>query len=73
MSCWRISALAPWKSGDWVRAGQSDQPGPDLRAVSGYGQSGPYANRPGFASVCEGLGGLRYINGFPANHRCVRI
>jgi crotonobetainyl-CoA:carnitine CoA-transferase CaiB-like acyl-CoA transferase len=33
--------------------------------VSGYGQSGPYANRPGFASVCEGLGGLRYINGFP--------
>ena len=33
--------------------------------VSGYGQSGPLASRPGFASVCEGFGGLRHINGFP--------
>jgi len=33
--------------------------------VSGYGQSGPYAQRPGFASACEAFGGLRYINGFP--------
>ena len=33
--------------------------------VSGYGQSGPYAARPGFASACEGVGGLRYVNGFP--------
>jgi len=33
--------------------------------VSGYGQDGPYAARPGFASACEGIGGFRYINGFP--------
>jgi crotonobetainyl-CoA:carnitine CoA-transferase CaiB-like acyl-CoA transferase len=33
--------------------------------VSGYGQNGPYAPRPGFASVCEGFGGFRYVNGFP--------
>lgn len=33
--------------------------------VSGYGQTGPYASRPGFASVCEAVGGLRHINGFP--------
>jgi crotonobetainyl-CoA:carnitine CoA-transferase CaiB-like acyl-CoA transferase len=33
--------------------------------VSGYGQSGPYAGRAGFASVGEAMGGLRYINGFP--------
>ena len=33
--------------------------------VSGYGQTGPSATKPGFASVCEGFGGLRYINGFP--------
>jgi len=40
---------------------------PDLiyARVSGYGQSGPYAGRPGFASVCEGEGGLRYVNGVP--------
>ena len=33
--------------------------------VSGYGQTGPFATKPGFASVCEGFGGFRYINGFP--------
>ena len=40
---------------------------PDLvyTRVSGYGQTGPYAAKPGFASVCEGFGGLRYVNGFP--------
>ncbi|MDA0240211.1 MAG: CoA transferase [Proteobacteria bacterium] len=33
--------------------------------VSGYGQTGPYAEKPGFASVGEGFSGLRHINGFP--------
>lgn len=33
--------------------------------VSGYGQTGPYAMKPGYASVCEGFGGFRYVNGFP--------
>ena len=33
--------------------------------VSGYGQTGPYSSRPGFASVGEAMGGIRYINGFP--------
>ncbi|PPR78654.1 MAG: Succinyl-CoA--L-malate CoA-transferase beta subunit [Alphaproteobacteria bacterium MarineAlpha2_Bin1] len=33
--------------------------------VSGYGQTGPYKDKPGFASVCEGIGGFRYLNGFP--------
>ena len=32
--------------------------------VSGYGQTGPYAPRAGFASVAEAMGGIRYINGF---------
>ena len=36
-----------------------------LARVSGYGQTGPYAKRAGFASVSEAMGGLRYINGFP--------
>ena len=40
---------------------------PDLvyARVSGYGQTGPDAAKPGFASVCEGFGGFRYVNGFP--------
>ena len=33
--------------------------------VSGYGQTGPKAHLPGYASVCEGVGGLRYLNGRP--------
>jgi len=40
-------------------------PGLIIARVSGYGQDGPYASRPGYASVCEGVGGLRYVNGFP--------
>lgn len=33
--------------------------------VSGYGQTGPYSIKPGFASACEAAGGLRYLNGQP--------
>ena len=33
--------------------------------VSGYGQTGRYAHRPGFASAGEAISGLRYINGYP--------
>jgi len=40
-------------------------PGLIYARISGYGQDGPYASKPGFASVCEGIGGLRYVNGFP--------
>lgn len=40
-------------------------PGLIYARISGYGQTGPYAARPGFASVCEGIGGFRYVNGFP--------
>lgn len=32
--------------------------------ISGYGQTGPYASKAGFASVCEGMSGFRYVNGF---------
>lgn len=33
--------------------------------ISGYGQTGPYASRPGFANVAEGFGGIRYTSGYP--------
>ncbi|HET7388238.1 MAG TPA: CoA transferase [Nocardioidaceae bacterium] len=40
---------------------------PDLVVVriSGYGQSGPYRDRPGFGGVAEALGGVRYLTGHP--------
>ena len=40
-------------------------PGLIVVRVSGFGQSGPYSERAGFASVCEAMGGLRHIAGFP--------
>lgn len=36
-----------------------------LARVSGYGQTGPYASRPGYASVAEAVSGMRGINGYP--------
>ena len=36
-----------------------------LARVSGFGQTGPYAQRRGYAAVAEAMGGLRYINGYP--------
>lgn len=44
---------------------KQSNPGLIYARISGYGQTGPYASRPGFASVCEGIGGFRYVNGFP--------
>jgi crotonobetainyl-CoA:carnitine CoA-transferase CaiB-like acyl-CoA transferase len=32
--------------------------------VSGYGQTGPYSTRPGYANVAEGIGGIRYTSGY---------
>ena len=40
-------------------------PGLVIARISGFGQTGPYSDRPGFASVGEAMGGLRHINGFP--------
>ena len=40
-------------------------PGLVYARISGYGQTGPYAERPGFASAGEAMGGMRYLNGFP--------
>jgi crotonobetainyl-CoA:carnitine CoA-transferase CaiB-like acyl-CoA transferase len=44
---------------------KASNPGLIYARISGYGQTGPYAAQPGFASVCEGIGGFRYVNGFP--------
>jgi len=33
--------------------------------VSGYGQTGPYRDRPGFGVVAEAMGGLRHLSGEP--------
>lgn len=36
-----------------------------LASISGFGQDGPYAKRPGFDQVVQGMGGLMSVTGFP--------
>ena len=40
-------------------------PGLILLRVSGYGQTGPYKDRPGFARIAHAYGGLTYLSGIP--------
>jgi len=40
-------------------------PGLIMLRISGYGQTGPYKDRPGFGVVAEAMGGLRYLTGEP--------
>ena len=59
----RPGALEKWNLGyDALSRGN---PKLVLVRISGYGQTGPYRERPGFAAIAEALGGFRYVNGFP--------
>jgi formyl-CoA transferase len=40
-------------------------PGLVMLRISGYGQSGPYRDRPGFGMIGEAMGGLRHLTGEP--------
>jgi crotonobetainyl-CoA:carnitine CoA-transferase CaiB-like acyl-CoA transferase len=59
----RPGQMEKWGLGpDQVKA---RNPGLVYARISGYGQNGPYADKPGYASVTEAFGGFRYINGIP--------
>ena len=59
----RPGTLEKWNLG-WAELSDAN-PALILCRVSGYGQTGPYAPRAGFASVAEAMGGMRHLNGFP--------
>jgi formyl-CoA transferase len=40
-------------------------PGVIMVRISGYGQTGPYRERPGFGVIGEAMGGLRHVTGTP--------
>src|SRR6185295_13295917 len=40
-------------------------PGLIMLRISGYGQTGPYRDRPGFGVVAEAMGGLRHLTAEP--------
>jgi len=42
-----------------------DNPGLIMVRISGFGQTGPYKERPGFGAIGESMGGMRYITGYP--------
>ena len=43
----------------------SGNPGLVMLRISGYGQTGPYRDRPGFGVIGEAMGGLRHLSGEP--------
>lgn len=45
---------------------QELNPGLILIRVTGFGQTGPYANRAGYGSIGEAMGGLRHVTGDPS-------
>ncbi len=59
----RPGALEKWNLGWDVLA--KANPKLVMVRISGYGQTGPYRERPGFAAIAEAFGGLRYVTGFP--------
>jgi formyl-CoA transferase len=59
----RPGALEKWHLG-WDALSR-DNPKLILVRISGYGQTGPYRERPGFAAIAEAVGGMRYLTGFP--------
>lgn len=44
---------------------RADHPGLVMVRLSGFGQTGPYRDQPGFGAIGESMGGLRYITGYP--------
>ncbi len=44
---------------------KSVNPGIIVASISGFGQDGPYAKRPGFDQIAQGMGGLMSITGLP--------
>ncbi|HIG66251.1 MAG TPA: CoA transferase [Porticoccaceae bacterium] len=44
---------------------QADNPDLIYARISGYGQTGPYSGKAGFASACEAISGFRFVNGYP--------
>ena len=59
----RPGTLEKWGLGPDVL--RSVRPDLVLTRISGYGQDGPYRERPGFANVAESIGGLRNLTGEP--------
>jgi len=59
----RPGTMEEWGLG-WKELSAAN-PGLVMLRVSGYGQTGPYRRRSGFAHIAQAFGGLNYLAGFP--------
>lgn len=59
----RPGTLEKWNLG-YERLAK-DNPGLVMVRLSGFGQTGPYKDQPGFGAIGESMGGMRYITGYP--------
>lgn len=59
----RPGAMEKWGLG-WA-ALSAINPGLIMVRLSGFGQTGPYRDRPGFGAIGESMGGMRYVTGYP--------
>jgi formyl-CoA transferase len=59
----RPGAMESWGLGPEVL--QELNPGLIMLRISGYGQTGPYKDKPGFGVVAEAMGGMRHLSGEP--------
>jgi formyl-CoA transferase len=59
----RPGAMEKWGLG-WERLSALN-PGLVMVRLSGFGQTGPYRDRPGFGAIGESMGGMRYVTGYP--------
>jgi succinyl-CoA:(S)-malate CoA-transferase subunit A len=59
----RPGTMEDWGLG-WSVLSEAN-PGLVMLRVSGYGQTGPYRHRSGFAHIAHAFGGLSYLAGFP--------
>lgn len=63
-----VESFRPGRLEEWgldYAALSADNPGLVLTRVSGFGQTGPYRERPGFGTVAETACGFAHINGWP--------
>jgi len=59
----RPGAMEKWGLG-WEQLSRLN-PGLIMVRLSGFGQTGPYRDRPGFGAIGESMGGMRYVTGYP--------
>lgn len=63
-----IESFRPGRMDEWglgYDALSAQNPGLVLTSVSGFGQTGPYSDKPGFGTVAETGSGFAYVNGWP--------